>query len=381
VRTKLTKARILTVEPGPSDVLLWDSECPGLHLKITPTGSRLWLYYYRLDGRQRRPKIGSWPTLTVEAARTVAQQWAAQVALGRDPSGERKRAKAVGTVAQLCDRYLIEHAEKHKKATSVREDRKTIDRHIKPALGSLNALAVKRDDVAALVARIGKDAPVAANRTRALLHTIFNLAERWGIRPDGSNPVRHVERFAEVSRERYLSPAEAARFGAALRRTSATSTAMAVRLLLFTGCRKGEILSLRWADVDLAQGILRLADSKVGAREVVLNTQAKAILSTAERRGPFVLPGKGARHLAELHISDLLEAAKVENFRPHDMRHHFATVGAACGIRLEVIGELLGHGNSSITAVYAHQQRETLREAAQKIGDAIEAALAKEEGK
>lgn len=229
---------------------------------------------------------------------------------------------------------------------------------------------------------------------------MFALAEDWKLRPEASNPCRGVKRYAEHKVERYLSREEMARLGQALtalelesalaratRNTPATPTGSsprplaALRLLLLTGCRVGEILSLRWKDVDLDRRLLLLPDSKTGAKSVFLPEPAITLLR--ERLGEhageeFVFPGeKPGKPIISIRKpwERLCTKARIEAVRLHDLRHNFASVGAANGLSLPVIGALLGHSLPTTTTRYAHLAASPLHQAVEAIGEQISAAM------
>jgi integrase len=224
--------------------------------------------------------------------------------------------------------------------------------------------------------------PGAANRVLALLSKMFNLAERWGLRPDGSNPCRHVERYRENQRERFLSPEELGRLGDVLRDVERDaieppSVVAAIRLLILTGARRSEILRLRWEHVDLERGVLRLPESKTGERVLYLNPPAVEVLSRLEQRGPWVLPtasGTGPVSLSN-PWTRIRDRAGLANVRVHDLRHSFASVGAGAGLGLPIIGKLLGHTQAATTQRYAHLADDPMRQASEVIGQRIAAAL------
>jgi integrase len=216
---------------------------------------------------------------------------------------------------------------------------------------------------------------------------MFNLAERWGLRPDGSNPCRHVDRYPERRRERYLAGSELGRLGEALDEAEQTgeepaAAVAALRLLLFTGCRRGEILNLSWGEVDFEYRCLRLKDSKTGPKLVPLNPPALGVLEQlARRRGPSPWVVEGARqgrNFVGLHrVWDRVrKQAGIEDVRIHDLRHSFASFGASAGMGLPLLGALLGHRAAATTARYAHLHTAPLRAASEEIGARIAAALA-----
>jgi integrase len=206
------------------------------------------------------------------------------------------------------------------------------------------------------------------------------MAERWGMRPDGLNPCRHVPRYREHRRQRFLSSAELARLGevlAAAEREDVLhpSVVPAIRLLIFTGARRGEILGLRWQYVNWERQCLDLPDSKTGPKTIHLNPPALDVLSALADRRPdgaaWVLPGRVAgQPLSKLNYAwgRIRQRAELDNVRLHDLRHGFASVAAALHTSLPIIGALLGHTQPSTTARYAHLSADPLQEAAARVG-------------
>jgi len=219
----------------------------------------------------------------------------------------------------------------------------------------------------------------------AVLSKLFNWAERHGHRPDGSNPCRHVEKFKEEKRERFLSGSEMSRLGYILARAEREGSEMpsvihAIRLLIFSGARLSEILTLKWNEVDLERGCLTLSDSKTGAKVIHLNAPALELLASIERidGNPYVVVGrKIGAHLVNLEKPwrHIRSAAGLEDIRLHDLRHSFASVGAAAGYGLPVIGALLGHTQAATTHRYAHLASDPLKQASDAIGKQIADAL------
>ncbi len=224
-------------------------------------------------------------------------------------------------------------------------------------------------------------APYQANRVLAVLSKMFNLAERWGLRPDGSNPCRHVEKFAERKRERMLSPAELARLGEALTAYDGSPYAIAaVKLLVFTGARLGEVLGLRWEWIDFERGEARLPDSKTGAKTLHLPPPALAVLAELPRLdgNPFVIAGaKPGAALVNLEKPwrAIRQAAGLDDVRLHDLRHAFASVAASSGMGLPIIGKMLGHSQPATTARYAHLASDPVKAAAAAVAGKIAAAM------
>lgn len=382
MRSKLTVRNVEAVQPGSSDVVLWDTELAGFGCKVTPKGKRTYFLYYRTaDGQQRRPTIGLHGPLRPEGARDIAKRWLAEVASGKDPSQSRAESRAAPIMRDLCARYLAEHAETRKKASSVRNDRRLIDQHILPALGSRKVASVNRADIAAVHHSL-RATPYEANRMLALASKMFSLAERWSVRPDGSNPAKNIDRFPEEKRERYLTEAEIARLWKVLHseegETAASPSAIAaVKLLILTGRRLNEILGLRWAWIDLDAGLLRLPDTKSGALLVSLGDSAIEVLKdlkVAGRDPTYVIAGqrKGASLVNLQKPWRALRAlAELDDVRIHDLRHTYASVGVGLGLSLPMLGRLLGHTQAATTSRYAHLAQSPVRAAADAIGDEL----------
>jgi integrase len=290
----------------------------------------------------------------------------------------------------------------HKKPSSVRMDERNIANHVLPLLGELYVEEVTRNDIDnfKIDLKAGKHAdpaasrrsgyrggavvtggPGVANRCLALLSKMFNLAERWGVRPDNTNPVRHIGKYAESKKERYLTGDEFERLATALseaERKEAENPFViaAIRLLVLTGARLGEILSLRWADVNFEHGMLLLGDSKTGRKTIFLSKPAMELLNRLPRLSgnPYVIVGsRHGQHLKNLQKpwGRIRGAAKLPDVRIHDLRHSFASIAAASGMSLPVIGKLLGHTKSATTERYSHLAADPLKAANEAIGQQL----------
>ncbi len=381
---KLTKRITEAAKPGDRDLILWDSELKGFGLKVTPRGRRVYFIYYRTrDGQQRRPTIGVHGAVTCEQARETARQWLAEVAKGGDPSAARQAKKEAPTVAGLAERYMREHATR-KKASSAGSDERIWRLYVLPAFGNKKVHAVTRDDVTKLHDAMSAK-PVMANRMVALLSKSFNLAELWNLRPDGTNPCLHIEKYPEKKRERYLTPDELKRLGKALAEVereqwSVPSIIPLVRLLVLTGCRLREIMLARWEWVDFEAGTLTLPDSKTGAKIILLTPPALAVLNAIERRedNPYIIAGrKPGKHLVTPTTAwgHIRKRASLPDLRMHDLRHTFGAAGAGSGLSLPIIGALLHHKDSSSTARYSHVDQDPLRRAAETTAAALDGWL------
>ena len=383
---KLTIRSIDAIKPGAREQFVWDGEMRGFGLRVLPTGIKSFVVQYRTGAsRQRRVVLGRYGVLSPEEARKEARQALALVSKGKDPAAERDKVREAGTIAKLCDRYLTEHAEPFKKASSVASDRQVIEANIKPHLGTTSVSAVTRADVLKLRHSL-RETPIAANRTLALLSKMFNLAEAWGLRPDGSNPCRHVERFQENERRRYYSPDELSQLGGALAKAELTATAhpgviAALRLLALTGCRLSEVLQLRWEEVDFEARCLRLPDAKTGARSVPLGSAAIILLIELQGASdPYVIRGtrRGQplpRSYMERAWRRIRDNAGLNDARIHDLRHTVATMAAASGLNAFAVRDLLGHKTLAMANRYVKRVTDPLQEAADGVAGRVAAMM------
>ncbi|MEO0793259.1 MAG: tyrosine-type recombinase/integrase [Pseudomonadota bacterium] len=355
----------------------------------------------RIKGRQRWLTIGEHGSPhTVDTARVEARRLIVKVREGVDIAALRDAKQSQPTMVELCERFLEEHARPNKKASSVRSDEKNIANHVTPLLGHFNVCDITRTDIEQfkLAVRNGETVPKSsnpnhqgggvvrggpgvANRSLALLSKMFNLAEVWGWRDEYSNPCRLVTKYPEKRRQRFLADHEITRLMTVLdtcdREQSESPYATAsVRLLLLTGARLGEILSLRWEWVDLQRRMLLLPDSKTGERVVFLNEAAVDILQSLERqpKNPFVIVGNRlGSHMVNLQKpwARIRSAANLNDVRLHDLRHSFASIAASNGASLPLIGQLLGHTQPATTQRYAHLAAKPVQDVSDAVGRSI----------
>ena len=385
--SNITKRAVDAAKASKADNYLWDKELHGFGLKVTPAGSKVYLVQYQLGGRKgrtRRVTIGRHGELTPTTARAEAKRLLGEIAAGRDPAIERDKAKAGKSLAVVLDQFMAEHVRPKLKASTAREYERSAKLYIVPRLGRRPFGELMRQDIAKLHHELG-DTPYQANRTLALLSKFFNWAEKHGLRPDGSNPCRHVEKYREGRRERFLSEAELAYLGDALHEAEQDKTCSpwiiaAIRLLALTGMRRNEILTLRWDHVSEEHESLFLPDSKTGRKAIHLNAPALALLQTIPRLegNPYVICGeRPGRHLVNIEKPwrRIRGAAKLDDVRLHDLRHSFASVAASDGQSLIVIGKMLGHSQPATTARYAHLADDPVKAASDAVGRHIAAAM------
>ena len=379
---KITKRAVDAAIPTDKEFFLWDDELKGFGLRIYPSGRKMYLAQFRAGGRLRRVNIGLHGALTPDMARTEAMKHLSEVRLGGDPAGERDRRKAALTMKEFGKRFLEEHVDVHCKPSTQAEYKRSIELFINPKIGSHRIIDVTRADVVSLHASM-KATPYQANRTLGVLSVMFTVAHSWEVRTDGVNPCWKVKRYKEEKRERYLTEEELARLGKVLRESTTEPEAVnCIRLLLLTGCRLGEIQTLKWDYIDYKAGVLRLPDSKTGAKVVPIGEAVFEILKTIEKldKNPYVITGRvEGQHLTDMQHPwrRLRERAGLDGLRIHDLRHSFASDALQLGQDLTMIGKLLGHTQVQTTARYAHLKTAPIRNAANTVSAAIASALTK----
>ena len=382
---KITKQTVDQLSPGSRDRILWDREVRGFGVRCRASGAKHYVLKMRVVGRQRWLTIGRHGSpWTPDSARREALRLLGLKAAGQDPASERDHQKGVITVAALGARFLGEYVPQHCKPRTAYEYRRAVELFINPALRRHRISDIQRADVARFHHDL-RDRPYQANRALGVLSKMMNIAEEWGLRLDGSNPCRHVKKYREVKHERYLTREELQRLGVVMteERTKSAESPFAIAalgLLVLTGARLSEILTLRWENVDVANGLLRLPDSKTGAKLIYLNAAAINLLRTMPRMAdnPYVIAGKN-RGACLINLQKpwrrIRAKAGLTDVRIHDLRHSFASVAAGTGMSLPMIGKLLGHSQPVTTARYAHLAVDPIRAASNLIGAEIDAAM------
>ena len=396
-RHRINKRLVDSIRATGKERLIRDADLLGFGVRVSPVGLITYTVQYRFDGRQRRFKIGvhgsPW---TPENARQEAKRLLGCVADGADPQQTKLDARVELSVTQVCDLYLSEGL-LTRKDSSVTAARSDIDHHIKPLLGIRRISTVVRADLEGMLrdiaagktARVVKQGPRrlarvrggkgAANSSLTTLSAALGFAVARGLRSD--NPALGIRKFPSRKIERFLSPAELARLGQVLAGAAALGVESpfalaAIRLLMLTGCRKNEILTLKRSHIDHYHRCLRLPDSKTGAKIVHLGMAAmRVIKAVPEVAGNlYLLPGKAdGTHVTDLQAcwERIRVAAELEDVRLHDLRHSFASVGAASGDSMLIIGALLGHSSPKTTARYTHLSDHPLKSAADRIAEEI----------
>ena len=396
MKQKITKMVVDRAVPGEKDTIIRDTEIPGFFLKVTPKGRRCYgLYYRNRDGRERRPMIGVHSEgFTADKARRLAAEWHARVKLGEDPGAERTHDRRAEIFSELAEQYLTEHARQHKKPSSAAADERNLRNHLVPLLGGLKVHAIQPADIdralraiangkTAFEERLGPRAvrkvvggKGAANRCRSLLSKMLGeFAERKGLRPPSANPCVRIKpyrtEFSDKGRFRHLSPQEFLRLGLVLdeveqKGSEHPSVVNFVRLALYTGCRRDEILKLRWDHVDFEARCLRLPDTKTGAKELPLGAPALEVIRNIDRQPDnlFVLIGhKPGHHFVGIEKAwhRIRERAGLYDVTIHDLRRSFGSLGARSGMSLIRVGKMLAHKSTKAAEIYARIAEDVTR--------------------
>jgi integrase len=385
-RMRFTKTAIAALKPPSSGILIvWDTVISGLGCRIMSSGTKSYFLQRRTKkGEGVKLTVGRCDRITSEMAREKARELISRLELGERPDVELRAARRsrevqaeAPTVTELWQRWLADHAQQHKAMGSLAADASLWRNHIEPRLGRLKVAEVEREHVARLHAEVTRrSGPVAANRTLALLSTLFGYGELH-LKLRVGSPTKGVKRNREHKRERYLKPHEIRRLLAVLDGHDDLANA-ALRLLLLTGARKGELLSMRWSDIDLSSSTWTKPASITKQQEphhLALSTTATALLAALP--APSDPAARVFRRLSEAKLRRAWEkardAARLDGVRLHDLRHAHASLAISAGIPLAVVGGLLGHSNHATTSRYAHLHDDPQRAAAERVGELLEA--------
>lgn len=401
-RAKIIKTLVdRTAPPAAGSTIVWDTLIPGFGLRVRASGSKSYVYKYRIGVRQRWLDLGRHGVeLTTEEARAKALAAASQVNTGEDPQlakEERRKAMFVDELARL---YLVEGraSKPDKRQSSWATDESRLRRHILPLIGKMRVLDLTRRDVERMQGKITAGGTSADEKTRGrgraivrggplvaagcvtTLSAMLNWAKARQLIPE--NPALGVKKAQPTKRERFLSTKEARNLLATLDRLTEAaaipkSHGAILRLLIFTGARKSEILGLRWNEVDFERRQIRLPRlrSKAGERTITLNAPAISELARMPQVSAFVFPNLkgGDGHTIGLHKTwrTVREAATLPDVRIHDLRHSFASFAADDGESLQVIGKALGHRQAQTTERYAHLTDDPVRRAVERVGQRL----------
>lgn len=378
--TERALAALPSLDEGQDRVEWTDEQTAGLRFVQTAGGRGRWMFRYTLGSRKCSMSLGPYPAVDVKEARQRALIAQARLSKGENPAEELKAKKADITLAEFAEKFFFPHQMATKR--SGMDDKWAFSRRILPALGKKRLLDIKKQDIVALRNSVVEDglSETTSNRYYTCIARCLQLAFEWGHIP--SNPARGIKKFRELpSKEESLLPSQMVALDAALRQADCKVSGGAIRLLLWSGMRRGEAISLRWEDVNLGSdgfpmATLFLRMTKSGRpRTVPLNSEAVAVLRDMEalrlQSSPYVFHSdceRGfVRDLRGTWVWAKKQAGIPDEFRLHGLRHAFASRLVTQGVSLFVTGRLLGHENSVTTQRYAHLADQTLLQASEGV--------------
>ena len=377
---RLTDAGVARLKPGRTEYIVWDTRVAGLGVRVRPSGHRSFVWHGRSEGRAVRATVGPVALMTVEEARRAAL--ALQNGEGRFRDGDGIALSAVPLFRDFATGAWMAAAGARWKAARRKHIGRRLETQLLPAFGSLRLDRIRRRDVERWFDAYSMTAPGGANEALQVLRQILGAAVATGL--IAVNPTAGVRKNARPSFTRFLSSEEIDRLHDTLdrlvdKRPYYRQQADIVRLLLLTGCRRGEIVELKWSEVD--GDVLRLAETKTGSRTVWLNEPARAILAAQPRTGsPYVFPAPNDPARPRSRNLSLWRGARkeagIEDVRLHDLRHTVASQAVARGVALSTVAKMLGHANPIMTLRYAHVGDRDVEAASERIGSVIDAAMA-----
>ena len=367
-------------KPGGKDIILFDKSLPGFGLRIHPSGRKVWIVQARIEGRSRRVVVARYGAMRLAQARRRARDMLDRIRAGGNPADDIRREKQAPTFREFTGEYL-RRSDPHWKPSGRETVRVYLKARILPAFGKMLLDRIGAEDVAEWFDAASKDKPGAANRALEILRAMMFRAEEWGLRERDTNPCLGIAMNPRKQVARFLDTDELARLGRALDDHEAhwPEAVAAIRLLALTGCRRSEVLDLRWRDI--GKDALNLRDSKTGPRAVPLGEAAQAqIGAISGQRDPdaFLFPsyahGKGYESMRNCWRA-VCDHASLGRLRLHDLRHTAASQAVMAGENLPLVGKLLGHKRHRTTAGYAHLADGHLVEAAERVGSLVAEAM------
>ena len=378
-RVRLSDAGIAKLEPRNTEYIVWDKRTAGLGVRVRPSGHRSFVWHGRANGRAVRKTVGSAALMTVEDARRECS--ALPDAQGFSATDDGRAPATVPLFREFAMGEWKPNAGARWRSSRRKRVDRLLENQLFPVFGKRRLNRIRRRDVERWFDAYSKTAPGGANHALQLLRQILNAAVDAG--SIAANPTEGIRRNPRPKFTRFLSTDEIDRLHRVLdrlveERPSRLWQADIVRLLLLTGCRKGEIQMLKWSEVN--GDMLRLEETKTRPRTVWLSEAARAILDRRPRTGGryvFPAPMDPARP-SSCDITLWYRARKeagIEDVRLHDLRHTVASQAVAQGTALSTVARMLGHADPTMTLRYAHVGDRDVQAAAERIGEVIERAL------
>lgn len=391
---KLTKKVVDSATPqAKKEYSLWDTEIKGFFCQVNPSGKKVYYFsYYTLQKKRAKLKIGAHGPITCDIAREIVKGWAGDVARGIDPRDHKKRQEVTlkenTSLEKFMELYFERYKKEHNELSTIKKDAERLRSRILPFFKHKNVSEITQKDILDFQEELRK-VPGQFNHCFTLLSTAFKYAELWGYRSKGTNPCDEVKKYPEKKVERFLAEEEIQKIEKILKAEEILGSLSlyglaGIRLLLYTGCRRGEILSLKWEDVFLEEKYLSRPKSKEkGKKTIPLNEPSVEALKKLERKenNPYVFVGKKpGTHLYNFYSQwrKVRRLAAAQDVRIHDLRHTFASLAIKQGLDLYQVAKLLGHKNTQTTTRYAHIAKKDLIKSAQVVGEVFQQIQANE---
>lgn len=379
---KLTKKNVESLEPTGTRYEVRDDELIGFSIRVGATGEKSFYLTYRAGkGRAaplKRLRIGTFPSMTVEQTRQIVKQKLAQIAMGGDPAQEVKEGKNAPLFHEVIETFLQEHVDAKLKPATQHQYRALAQNHLIPAFKKMKMADITYRHVAKLHHDL-QNTPYLANRCAAVLSKFFDWCEKTGYRDRGTNPVRGLEKYREEKRLKFMESSELEAIGegiAKLEKQDAIdpTIAAALKVMLLTGARCSEILTLKWEYFNESKEKALLPNSKTGAKVLPIPPTAWEVISALPRVNEYCFPGRWGRgHI--INVKDtwkrICKAGGISGWRIHDLRHAFASYAANSGKSLPIIGKILGHSQASTTSRYAHLAENPVAQAAAETAEGL----------
>lgn len=382
---RLTEKRIRDLTPALNQRFVWDQELSGFGIRVGPTGSKSFIIQYRVlggrDSTQRRYTIAKCEKLSLEDARILARKYMMDARLGKDPFDNKNRLKVEPECCDLFERYINEHAKQNKSKKSAIEDERYIRKFINPQIGSIKLKSLNLIHIEKLHKSL-KSTPTQANRVLAVVSMALTLAERWRLREVRSNPCYVIQRFTEVSRNRYFSENEVKSIGLAIKQLEESSNPyaiLALRLAFLLGLRIGEVQNIQWDDVNFETEQLSLK-TKTGPRTISVPPSALELISASINTSSFIIAGRKTNRPLDYKVihkvwKKICGIASLENARIHDIRHTTATIAAETGAGAHLIRDLIGHKTLAMANLYVGRMNEPVRDLRKRVSDQLSEGL------
>ena len=371
--TRLDERRVNALKPRKTAYDVRDRDLKGFGVRILPSGAKRYFVHSQRHGRRTWKIVGEASSIRVEDARAQAKTLIASIQKGGDTRFAAARVAGVPDIAfeTVADEVFRRYARNWKRST-LEVNRGYYRKQILPWFEGRPIADITAHDVRRWLASL-HEIPVAADRSAPVLSVIMRQAEVYGYRPEGTNPCTGIKRYRRQGRERFLSVAELRRLGEVLARHEPGSpqAVAIIWLLLLTGCRKSEILTLKWCFY--REGKLFLPDSKTGPRTIWLSSAARAILDGLPRSTAWIFPSPRTRGcLSAMTLANVWHRVRAEaglcDVRIHDLRHTYASVALENGETVLTIGRLLGHRDPVTTLKYTHLADSMVREVSDVVG-------------